>query len=227
MPTPSVWPDRSTPPTQARFLLVLSCLVFVPPGGGLRRYDVKSVSPRHVEAILVDTIRLRDPEEVRRVLRGYPGLPEPDARGRRAEEHPREGTPAPPQQNQQQPGAGDRNGEVEGRDDDNDHGGGGCDAGRRAKNGGGGSDMPELLATLSRAVEEEIRGSRGLFGLETGVLERLKGGAKVTPFLRHGSVRRRESMGAAPHGLAAGGMKKWWRCPRCHISQVWVARCWV
>ncbi|CAM9582071.1 unnamed protein product [Ectocarpus sp. 4 AP-2014] len=80
--------------------------------------------------------------------------------------------------------------------------------------------MTELLATLSGAVEEEIRGSKGLFGLETGVLERLKGGARVTPFLRHGSVRRQDSSGKAPHGLAAGGMKKWWRCPRCHVSQV-------
>ncbi|CAM9983436.1 unnamed protein product, partial [Ectocarpus fasciculatus] len=41
-------------------------------------YDVKSVSPRHVEALLVDTLRLRDPAEVRRVLGGYPGLPEED-----------------------------------------------------------------------------------------------------------------------------------------------------
>lgn len=80
--------------------------------------------------------------------------------------------------------------------------------------------MPELLAALSGAVEEEIRGNKGLFGLESGVLERLKGGARVTPFLRHGSVRQPDSAGAAPHGLAAGGMKKWWRCPRCHISQV-------
>lgn len=90
----------------------------------------------------------------------------------------------------------------------------GCD-------GGGDSDnMPELLAALSRAVEEEIRSAKGLFGLETGVLERLKGGTRVTPFLTHGSVRRQTSPGGAPHGLAAGGMKKWWRCPRCHISQV-------
>ncbi|CAM9983368.1 unnamed protein product, partial [Ectocarpus fasciculatus] len=92
--------------------------------------------------------------------------------------------------------------------------------GRRNNNSISSSNMTELLATLSRAVEEEIRGSKGLFGLETGVLERLKGGARVTPFLRHGSVRRQESSGKAPHGLAAGGMKKWWRCPRCHVSQV-------
>lgn len=180
------------------------------------RYDVKSVSPRHVEALLVDTLRLRDPEEVRRVLQDYPGLP--DAKGQRAP------TP-PPQRSQQQTEAGGRNnGEVVvGLDDNGDDGDDDGDEGRRGKNGGGSgsvSDMPELLATLSRAIEEEIRGSKGLFGLETGVLERLKGGAKVTPFLRHGSVRRREPMGAAPHGLAAGGMKKWWRCPRCHISQV-------
>lgn len=159
----------------------------------------------------MDTLRLRDPEELRRVLHGYPGLP--DAAG----------PPAPPQQNHQQTEVGgDRKGDgVEGPD--SNHGGGddgdGDGAGRREENGSA-SKMPELLAALSRAVEEEIRGSRGLFGLETGVLERLKGGARVTPFLRHGSVRRRESMGAAPHGLAAGGMKKWWRCPRCHVSQV-------
>eukprot|EP00752_Nemacystus_decipiens_P010692 g9523.t1 len=178
-------------------------------------YDVKSVSPGHVEAILVDTLRLRDPEEVRRVLRGYPGLP--DAKSQRDEERPRASSP-PPQRSQRQPDTdmedGD-DGDAPGNEDDQDQ------DGSRGKNGGGGSsDMPELLAALSRAVEEEIRGSRGLFGLETGVLERLKGGAKVTPFLRHGSVRRRESMGAAPHGLAAGGMKKWWRCPRCHTSKV-------
>lgn len=182
-----------------------------------RRYDVKSVSPRHVEALLVDTLRLRDPRQVRRVLQGYPGLP--DTKGQHAQARPRTPTPPPQQHQHQQPRAGDRDsGEevVAGRDDDDDGG-----EGRREKNGCGSvSDMPELLATLSRAVEEEIRGSKGLFGLETGVLERLKGGAKVTPFLRHGSVRRRESMGAAPNGLAAGGMKKWWRCPRCHISQV-------
>ena len=161
----------------------------------------------------MDTLRLRDPEEVRRVLQGYPGLP--DAKGQRA--------PTPSQQrNQQQPQAGDRDdGEAAVGGDDDDDGDDDDGEGRRGKNGGGSvSDMPELLATLSRAIEEEVRGSKGLFGLETGVLERLKGGAKVTPFLRHGSVRRRESMGAAPHGLAAGGMKKWWRCPRCHISQV-------
>eukprot|EP00903_Cladosiphon_okamuranus_P010703 g10115.t2 len=179
-------------------------------------YDIKSVSPRHVEALLVDTLVLRDPREVRRVLHGYPGLP--DAKDKGAEARPRTPKPRPQQHQHQQPGSGDRDsGEevVAGRDDDDG------DEGRREKNGGGSvGDMPELLATLSRAVEEEIRGSKGLFGLETGVLERLKSGAKVTPFLRHGSVRRRKSMGAAPHGLVAGGMKKWWRCPRCHISQV-------
>ncbi|CBN79814.1 conserved unknown protein [Ectocarpus siliculosus] len=120
-------------------------------------YDVKSVSPRHVEALLVDTLRLRDPAEVRRVLGEYPGLPGEDQQNKK---------PCPAEE------------------------------------------------------QEEIRGSKGLFGLETGVLERLKGGARVTPFLRHGSVRRQDSSGKAPHGLAAGGMKKWWRCPRCHVSQV-------
>ncbi|CAM9781945.1 unnamed protein product [Scytosiphon promiscuus] len=95
-------------------------------------------------------------------------------------------------------------------------------AGREGDGGGksGSGGMPELLAAMSRAIEDEIRGNKGLFGLDSGVLERLKGGVRVTPFLRHGSVRRPDSAGAAPHGLAAGGMKKWWRCPRCHISQV-------
>lgn len=190
-----------------------------------RRYDVKSVSPRHVEAILVDTLRLRDPNEVRRVLQGCPGLPDA-ATHQRAQQ--RERTPTQEKHRQAELDGDDSDGGNHGDDDfagrrgkrklgdDSGTDGSGCDRGR----GDDSSNMPEILAALSRAVEEEIRGSKGLFGLETGVLERLKGGVRVTPFLRHGSVRRRESAGAAPHGLAAGGMKKWWRCPRCHVSQV-------
>lgn len=163
---------------------------------------MKSVSPRHVEALIVDSLRLRDAAEVRRVLHGYPGLPGE----KNAAETPETNA--------------DRNddGNSSGKHDD------GTTSKTRSRHTGGddrnSNGMPELLAALSRAVEEEIRGTKGLFGLESGVLERLKGGARVTPFLRHGSVRRQESAGAAPHGLAAAGMKKWWRCPRCHISQV-------
>lgn len=180
---------------------------------------MKSVSPRHVEALLVDALRLRHADEVRQVLRGYPGLPSI------AGELP----PAPPlSPPPQQERAGNRDGNAarddggsSGTGEDRDKDKGRPEGGKRASSGSSSSsDMPELLAALSRAIEEEIRGSKGLFGLETGVLERLKGGARVTPFLRHGSVRRQESVGATPHGLAAGGMKKWWRCPRCHISQV-------
>lgn len=165
------------------------------------RYDVKSVSPRHVEALLVDALRLRDPAEVRRVLQGNDVLPEAaDAnkvsRNKSEEEED----------------------EVADNDADQRRGKRLVDQGHTS--GDDGRDMPELLAALSRAIEEEIRGSKGLFGLATGVLERLKIGARVTPFLRHGSVRRQDSAGAAPHGLTAGGMKKWWRCPRCHKSQV-------
>lgn len=176
---------------------------------------MKSVSPRHVEALLVDALRLRHPNEVRRVLRGHPGLPA-IAKEPRAEEPPPSPPVSPPPPPPPQEGAGNRDG------DDRHTNTRGPEEGTRGSgsSSSGGSDMPELLAALSRAIEEEIRGSRGLFGLETGVLERLKGGARVTPFLRHGSVRRQESAGASPHGLAAGGMKKWWRCPRCHISQV-------
>ncbi|CAM9189480.1 unnamed protein product [Sphacelaria rigidula] len=94
----------------------------------------------------------------------------------------------------------------------------------RSSNSDDGNDrtiLVRLLAALSKAAEEEVRGSKGLFGLESGVLERLKGGVRVTPFLRHGSLRREASTGRAPHGLLAdGGMKKWWRCPKCHVSQV-------
>lgn len=166
-----------------------------PPFG---RYDVKSVPPRQVEVLLVDPLRLRDPTEVRRILRGHSDLSDDED----ADET------VPPT------GA-----EGDGEGDEND-----TDA-REPRKTRYGDSMPELLSLLSRAVEEEIRGSKGLFGLETGVLERLKGGGRVTSFLRHGSVRRHDSAGAAPHGLAAGGMKKWWRCPRCHISQVCVCVC--
>lgn len=171
---------------------------------------MKAVPPRQVEALLVDPLRLTDPTEVRRILRGHSDLPEDDEEEEDADE-----TTLPPATTGVE-------GDGEGTENDTDAAREPRRAGRGVGAGGRGNSMPELLSSLSRSVEEEIRGSKGLFGLETGVLERLKGGARVTPFLRHGSVRRHDSAGAAPHGLAAGGMKKWWRCPRCHISQVCV-----
>ena len=164
------------------------------------RYDVKSVPPRQVEALVVDALRLADVAELRRVLDG--------ARGSR------EGNPS------------DRRDPItakaKGAAADGDHVlvEADTDGLSRRTRGVEDEDMPELLAALSRSVEEEVRGTNGLFGLETGLLERLKGGVRLTPFLRHGSLRRRDPDAAAPGGLAAGGLKKWWRCPRCNLSQV-------
>lgn len=166
-----------------------------------RRYDVKSVSPRHVEALLVDSLRLGDPAEVRRVLEGHPGLP------KERKQFPENS------ETRHQASEGDHTAVNDDLEDEHfrNH--------TDAQGSDDSSNMPELLAALSRAIEEEIRGTKGLFGLETGVLERLKSGTRVTPFLRHGSVRRQGTAGPVPHGLAAGGMKKWWRCPKCHMSQ--------
>lgn len=160
------------------------------------RYDITSLSPGQVEVLLVDPLRLTDPREIRSILQGYPGLPKaPDSHsasvGLAREDTHEDGTDSHERR-----------------------------ASKHSRAGADSREMPELLAALSRAVEEEIRGTRGLFGLETGALERLKHGPRVTPFLRHGTVRQQTSGGAMPHGLAAGGAKKWWRCPRCHISQV-------
>lgn len=155
-----------------------------------RRYDVKSISPRQVEALIVDNVRLSEPAELRCVLYGSRGSGEwiPGLAKGEAEEDPA----------------------VRGKDSSR----------ASSKNGVDGEEIPELLAALSRAVEEEIRGTKGLFGLDSGVLERLKSGVRLTPFLTHGSLRRRDPDKAAPGSLAAGGLKKWWRCPRCHLSKV-------
>lgn len=148
------------------------------------RYDVTSISPRQVEALIIDNVRLSEPAELRRVLHGARGSREwiPDS----------------------------AKGAAEVKDSSRTSG----------KNGDDGEDITELLAALSRAVDEEVRGTKGLFGLSSGVLERLKSGVRLTPFLRHGSLRRRDPDKAAPGSLAAGGLKKWWRCPRCNLSQV-------
>ena len=216
---------------------------------------MKSLSPRHVEAMLVDSLRLTDPAEVRRILQGYPGLPELrdeagaeiqswDLAGRGDDDCHNDSNDDDDNNHQHQHQHRQHRNDHHDSDDHHDNddhqdnddrqkaarddraradgraGRADCERGVGGARGGDVSNMPELLAALSRAIEEEIRGSKGLFGLVTGTLERLKSGTKVTPFLRHGSVRRQESEGATPNGLASGGMKKWWRCPRCHISQV-------
>lgn len=137
-----------------------------------------------MEALIVDNVRLSEPAELRRVLRGARGSKEWIADSAK--------------------------GAAEVRDSS-------CAGG---KNSVDGEDIPELLAALSRAVDEEVRGTRGLFGLNSGVLERLKSGVRLTPFLTHGSIRHRDPDKAASGSLAAGGLKKWWRCPRCSLSQV-------
>lgn len=210
---------------------------------GCFRYDVKSVSPRQVEDLLVDQLRVRDASEVRRILQGYPELlpsekvdetsgSKSDQDKIRVESSP----PSPSSTLSSEETGIDRNGgsgsqqkrsgfvqknknEEDGRGDAKKYNKP-CDHHSGAAGDRNNEMLHELLAALSRAAEEEIRGAKGLFGLENGALERLKGGARVTPFLRHGSLRRQVSVGAAPHGLAASGMKKWWRCPKCHVSQV-------